>query len=58
MWIPEVGGKTELVTKFSLYNVNIQEVKNMDQSTRQKDVVHTEEKINTIITIKTFLFLS
>ena len=26
MWIPEVGGKTELVTKFSLYNVNIQEV--------------------------------
>ena len=57
MWIPEVGGKTELVTKLFLY-VTIQEVKNMDQSTRQKDVVHTEEKINTIITIKTFLFLS
>ena len=57
MWIPEVGGKTELVTKLFLY-VTIQEVKNMDQSTRQKDVVHTKEKINTIITIKTFLFLS
>ena len=26
MWIPDVGGKTELVTKLFLYNVKIQEV--------------------------------
>ena len=47
MWIPEVGGKAELVTKLFLYVKN-QEVKNMNQATRQKDVVHTKEKINTI----------
>ena len=42
MWIPEVGGKLFLY-------VNIPEVKNMDQASRQKNVVHTKEKINAII---------
>ena len=42
MWIPEVGGKLFLY-------VNIPEVKNMDQTSRQKNVVHTKEKINAII---------
>jgi hypothetical protein len=50
MWIPEVGGKLFLY-------VNIPEVKNVDQANRQKNVVHTKEKINAmqLLTIKTFI---
>ena len=50
MWIPEVSGKLFLY-------VNIPEVKNVDQANRQKNVVHTKEKINAmqLLRIKTFI---
>ena len=48
MWIPEIGGKTELVSKLFLCEHPSIQVKNMDQATRLKDVVLTKEKIKTI----------